>query len=96
MMNIEIIDLRLLPGNRPLKAFCDVRVNDIIIKDFRILQDNGRPYVKAPFVTYKNKVGTLRFRQIIDLPGEVRTRINNMILSEYYREKEQIHEQGSQ
>jgi len=88
-MKIGILDLRLMPGGRTLKAFADILINDIRVNDFRILQTNGRVYVKAPFTTYKNKAGEIAFRQIIHLPDEVRGRIDTMLLSEYYhRERE--------
>ena len=85
---IRILDLRPMPGGRALKAFADILINDIRVNDFRILQTNGRVYVKAPFTTYKNKTGEIAFRQIVDLPGEVRSRIDTAILSEFYRKME--------
>ena len=89
-MEIQVLDVRILPGDRPLKAFADVRLDEILIRDFRVLQSNGRPYVKAPFQTYKNTVGEIQFRQIIDLPVEVRSQVDTAILSAFYREKETI------
>ena len=89
-MEIQVLDVRILPGDRPLKAFADVRLDEILIRDFRVLQSNGRPYVKAPFQTYKNTVGEIQFRQIIDLPVEVRGQVDTAILSAFYREKETI------
>jgi hypothetical protein len=57
------------------------------------MQDNGRPYVKAPFSTYRDKDGEIKFRQVVILPDELRGRIDNLILSEYYlREKERQNE----
>jgi DNA-binding cell septation regulator SpoVG len=92
-MGIKVLEIRTLHSNaKSLRAFVDVQIGDLILKDFRILEENGgKSYVKAPFTTYKDKTGQLRFRQIIDLPAEVRGRIDNMILSEYYREKEKQH-----
>ena len=89
-MEIQVLDIRILPGDRPLKAFADVRFDEILIRDFRVLQSNGRPYVKAPFQTYKNTVGEIQFQQIIDLPVEVRGQVDTAILSAFYREKETI------
>lgn len=48
---------------------------------------SGRPYVKAPFQTYKNSAGEIQFRQIVDLPDEVRGQVDTMILAAFYREK---------
>ena len=55
----------------------------------QVMQNGGRPYVKAPFQTYKNVSAEIQFRQIIDLPDEVRGQVDTAILSEFYRIKEQ-------
>lgn len=90
-MDVRVISVRLLPEGRPLKAFADVQLWSLILKDFRIMQDNGgKPYVKAPFTTYKDKTGQLRFRQIIDLPAEVRGQVDNAILHAFYQREKEI------
>ena len=91
-MEIRVLELRLLPGNRTTQAFADIKLDTVVIRDFRIVQNGGKPYVKAPFTTYRNQTGELCFRQIIELPDEVRGQIDTAILSEYYREKEQAHD----
>ena len=88
-MNIEILEVRLLPGNKVTRAFCDVKIDGVTVRDFRVMQSGGCPYVKAPFQTYKNVNGVIQFRQIIDLPDEVRGQVDTAILSEFYRMKEQ-------
>lgn len=95
-MEIRILDVRLLPGNKTTRAFVDIQLGDMVIKDFRIVQNGEKPHVKAPFTTYKNQNGELRFRQIIDFPDEVRGRIDAAILSAFYREKEEVHDRQSQ
>jgi DNA-binding cell septation regulator SpoVG len=87
-MKIEIVSLRLIGEGRTLRGFADVKIGDILIRDFRIMQNGGRAYVRAPFSTYKNNVGEIQFRQIIDLPDEVRGQVDTLILSTFYREKE--------
>ena len=89
-MEIEVLDLRVIESSKSLKAFVDVRLGDIVIRDFRIVKENGkRPHVKAPFSTYKDQKGQLRFRPIIILPEEVRGEVDLAILSAYQREKAQ-------
>jgi DNA-binding cell septation regulator SpoVG len=67
-MNIEVIDIRLLPGDKPLKAFCDVRVNDWIIHDFRVIKQNGqRASVSPPQVSWKDpESGEIRYKGIFN------------------------------
>jgi len=87
--DIRIIAMRLLAGNRPLKAFVDIQLDNIVIRDFRIMQEDGkRPYVKVPFTTYKDAQGQLKFRPIVVLPDEVRGEIDLAILNAYHGEKE--------
>ncbi len=89
MDTVKVVEIRKTRKPGPLRAFADIEIGDVVIKDFRVMQDNGRPYVKAPFSTYRDKDGEMKFRQIVILPDELRGRIDNLILSEYYlREKE--------
>lgn len=95
-MGIEVISLRLIESKKSgLRGFADIRLDAVTIRDFRIFQRNGKPYVKAPFTTYKNQNGEICFRQIIDLPDEVRGQIDTTILSAFYREKEKHYDDRS-
>ena len=90
-MDIRVVDIRLSPcTGKPLRAFADVQLGDLILRDFRVMQiTDGKPYIKAPFTTYKDKTRHLKYRQIVDLPEEVRGQIDVAILSAFYqREKE--------
>ena len=90
LLEIEILDLRVIESGKSLKAFADVRLGNIVIRDFRIVKENGkRPHVKAPFSTYKDQKGQLRFRPIVVLPDEVRGEVDLAILNAYQGEKEQ-------
>jgi DNA-binding cell septation regulator SpoVG len=92
-MKIRVLDIRLLPGNKATRGFADVRLDDIVIRDFRIYQTNGKPSVRNPFTAYRDHGGNLSFRQILDLPSDVQVEVNSLILSEYFRRlKERIHE----
>lgn len=89
-MEIVILDLRVIESGKSLKAFADVRLGNIVIRDFRIVKEVGkRPHVKAPFSTYKDQKGQLKFRPIIVLPDEVRGEVDLAILNAFQREKEQ-------
>ena len=96
-MNISILETRLLSGHRTTRAFCDLRIGDITIRDFRVCQTNGKPSIRNPFTSYKDFDGNLKFRQIVDLPPNVKAEVDALILSEYFRRlKEQTHEHRSQ
>ena len=89
-MEIEILDIRLVESSgRSLKAFADVKLGDVTIRDFRIVKEDGRrPHVKVPFSTYKDQGGRIKFRPIVILPEEVRGEIDLAILNAYQWEKE--------
>jgi DNA-binding cell septation regulator SpoVG len=88
-LEIEILDLRVVESGKSLKAFADVRLGEITIRDFRVVKEDGRRlHVKVPFLTYKDQMGRLKFRPVIVLPDEVRGEVDLAILSAYQREME--------
>jgi hypothetical protein len=89
---IQILSIRLIePKESGLRGFCDIRVDSVTIRDFRIFQRNGKPYIQAPYTTFK-KDGTLQFHPIIDLPAELRTMVDTAILGAYFGKKENTNE----
>jgi DNA-binding cell septation regulator SpoVG len=96
-MKIEVTSLRLVePKESGLRGFADVRLLDVIlIRDYRIVQRNGKTFVEGPHTTFK-KDGQIRFNQIVNFPDELKVRIDSMILTEYFREKEKTSEHKSE
>lgn len=87
-MKIEVVSLRLIePKESGLRGFADIRLDAVTIRDFRIFQRNGKPYIQAPYTTLK-KDEVLQFHPIIDLPEELRAQVDTAILVAYFREKE--------
>jgi hypothetical protein len=86
-MNIQILEIRFMEGGKATRGFADVRLDDITVKDFRIyqVQVNGKPTVRNPFSTYKDSDGTLKFRETISLPPNVKGEIDALIITEYFR-----------
>jgi len=90
-MNIRVVEIRLFTDGRSLKAFVDIQLGSVVLRDFRVMKENGkRLYVKVPFSTYKDQTGQLRFRPIVVLPDEVRGEIDLAILNAYQGEMEKI------
>jgi len=89
-VDIEVIEIRLLPGNRSLKAFCDVRVNDWIVHDFRITQQAGqRISVSPPQVSWKDPgSGEIKYKGVLTIPPEQKQRIDTEILHAFQKEME--------
>jgi hypothetical protein len=84
-MDISILEIRILPGDRPLKAFCDVRVKTWTIHDFRIVKQNGqRAFVSPPQVSWKDpETGQIKYKGILTIPPEEKQRIDTEILHAY-------------
>jgi DNA-binding cell septation regulator SpoVG len=84
---IEVIEF--LPINtKHLRAFAAVKVGDWIIRDFRIVQQDGqRAWVSVPQVTWKDKSDRVRYKPLLEIPGELKQRIEVAILSAWEKEK---------
>jgi len=88
-MDIQVLEIRLIdPKESGLRGFADVKLDTILIKDFRIIQRNGKPFIEGPHTTFK-KNGQMMFNQIVSFPDELKVRVDTAILTAYFREKEQ-------
>ena len=90
MIEINIVELRILNGNKPLKAFADVKVGDWIIHDFRVIKQNGqRAFVSPPQVSWKDpQTKEIKYKGILTIPPEQKQRIDVEILSAFQKEME--------
>jgi len=96
-VQIGVLGIRLLPGNKPTRGFADLIIDGITIRDFRIYHTNGKLSVRNPFTAYKDHDGELTFREIISLPPTVQTEAHALILSAYFRRlKEKRNDDRSQ
>jgi hypothetical protein len=82
---IRVLEVRFMPGSKATRAFADIRIGEITIRDFRIYQPNGKLSVQNPFTAYRDRAGNLCFRQIINLPASVENEAHALILAEYFR-----------
>jgi len=81
-MKVEIIEIKTLSGDRPLKAYADVQVGDWTIYDWRIIKHDGqRAWVSVPQTSWKDKNGKVNYRALLSIPGELKQRIEVAILS---------------
>ena len=88
-MGVKVVGIRILPPGKSLRAFVDITLDEILIRDFRVVQEDGkRLHVKTPFSTYRDSTGQLRFRPIVILPDEVKGEVDLAVLNAYRGEKE--------
>ena len=88
-MDIRIIEIRLLPGNRSLKAFADIQLDDIVIREFRVIKENGkRPWIVSPQISWKDQGGQIKYKTVITFPDELKGEIDRVILNRFTEEME--------
>jgi DNA-binding cell septation regulator SpoVG len=87
MSDITVIAIRRLSGDKPLKAFVDVKVGAWSICDFRIVKQAGqRAWVSPPQASWKTDTGEVRYRSILTIPSELKQRIDVAVLSAWEQE----------
>jgi DNA-binding cell septation regulator SpoVG len=87
---VKILKIRLLNDTRSLRAFADIQVCDWIVRDFRVIKQNGgRAYVSPPQVSWKDpETGKIMFKGILQIPPEQKQIIDIAILAAYQGEME--------
>jgi len=94
-MAIKVLNIRLQNSGRPLKAFIDIALENLIIRDFRIIKENGkRLVVVCPQVSWKDRAGLIKYKTLITFPDDVKGELDIVILSAYRREME-LHDENT-
>lgn len=88
-MEIKILELRFMNGDKALKAFCDIEIDGWIIREFRVIKDNGkRLWVAPPQLSWKAPDGHIQYKTIVTLPDELKGEIDRIILNRFTEEME--------
>jgi len=90
---IQVLEIRLLNGNKALRAFADIQVGNWTIHDFRVIKQNGqKAFVSPPQTSWKDpRTGEIRYRGILTLPPELKQKIEIAVLSAFQEELEKKH-----
>jgi hypothetical protein len=71
-LSVDVKEIRLLHNGKPLRGFADVQIGQVLIRDFRIIQDQGkRAYVVAPQVSWRASTGAVLFKTLVTLSGSI-------------------------
>ena len=95
MQAIEVLDIRLLEGDRPIRGFADVRFStsdgEWTIRDWRIEKHNGqRAAVSSPVSSWRNpQTRQILFKGIITMPAELKQAIELAVLTAYQQAVEE-------
>lgn len=68
-MKVEVLEIRFLNGDKPLRAFADIKFEDsIVIREFRVIKENGkRLRVAPPQLSWKDPDGQIRYKTVVTL-----------------------------
>jgi hypothetical protein len=90
MIEIIIKSIKLLSGNKPLRGFVDIQLGDWIIRDWRLVKEDGRRLqVFPPQVSWVGQKGEIQYKTIITFPVELKGQIDFAILKRYNEEMEE-------
>lgn len=82
--DIEVLEIRLLLGNRPFKAVADVKIGDWIIRDFRIIQAEGKSaWVTPPQSSWRLGDGAMTHKTLVKLPDDIEAEVSRAILKRF-------------
>jgi len=70
-----------------LRALADVRIGEIVVHDFRIIQEpSRRAWVSVPQLEYRlHDSGERYYKPLIVIPKELRDRISEIVIAEFER-----------
>jgi len=87
-MDIKVLKVTILPGDKPLKATADVMVGTWKIVDWGIIKYGGKSIqVKCPRVVRKDpRTGEISIKMLLDMPYDEFRPISDIILEAYRRE----------
>jgi len=88
MSDVEVLQFKHRDGSF-LKAYVTVRVGDWIIHEWRVVKRDGcRAQVDFPQATWRSPDGRVRYQNLLDIPGELKQRIEVAILAAWEKERE--------
>jgi len=83
---ITVENIRPINNAGSLRASADLRVNGWLMKNFRVVQQDGqRPWVSVPQVEYRTREGKRAFSNILEPPDDVKPLIQAAVLEAYDR-----------
>ncbi len=87
-MHIEVVSFRLVARPGPLKAYVDIRLGELTIRNWRIAQlDGKRIAVHPPQVAWKDPAtNEWRYAALVNLPSDLKQHVEFAVLSTLEKE----------
>lgn len=90
-MEVKVLDIRLMPMGRPVRAYVDIKLDNWILYDWRIIKRDGeRAFVSVPQTSWKDQNGKVKYRALLSIPGELKQRIEIAILLAWEMEQKNV------
>jgi len=81
-MSVEILNLRPVQNRGNLKAFADIKIGEILIRSFRVVQQPGRrPWVSPPVESWEGDDGQRHYKRLVVLPEDLGEEVSRAILA---------------
>ena len=81
---VLVLEIRENTKGGNLKAFADVKIGEIVIKDFRIVQQKGqKAWVSVPQLSYQSEAGETYYKPMVTLPDELKERVSFEVLRKW-------------
>ena len=100
-IQVEVIGLRLINGDRPLRGFADIQLSVMgetwTVRDWRIEKRDGqRIAVSSPLTSWKDpQTRQLKFKAIFTIPAELRQTIEIAVINAFQGAMEKDREKAS-
>ena len=84
---LEVVEIQATSrGN--LKGLATVRIGEIVVRDFRIVQQPGqRAWVGLPSVSWQTETGERAYRTIVEMPQPLKGEVEKLVLAAWEKSK---------
>jgi DNA-binding cell septation regulator SpoVG len=86
--NIELQELKLLDNAGSLRALACVKIDDIEIHQFRVVQQDGQDaWVSVPQASWiDSETGEKRYKNLVEMPSDLHYKVKKEIMNAYQKQ----------
>jgi len=91
---IKVLSISQVEGRGALRAYVDIQVGDLVVKDCRIIKENEKaPWFSLPVITWKTEQGTYRYKTIVEIKDKtLKNEIAQTVIKAWENNGEEINE----
>jgi len=85
--NIEILSIKPSNSAGSIRAFVDIRIDRLIVRNCKVIQQAGqRAWVAPPSQEYMTKAGTKKYTNIIEMDEPFQRELSRIVLAAWESE----------